>query len=358
MVPSRIRQLVGVVLKDFPRYGPALWTDTSDYLAVRNRHEVLERAPNGRGYRCEWQWTSELHAATLIPAIGARLMTLSLRDHPVRFAEAPAQAECSPQVTFVIGHRGDHKVPHLLATLKSIAAQQNVRLECIVVEQDVNAHLEGRLPSWVRHVHTPPAGDMPFCRSWAFNVGAQHARGDLLVLHDNDLLVPADYSERCLERVRAGYEVVNLKRFGFYLTERHTREVFAGQAPIDGCAPQTILQNALGGGTIAITRTAYFGIGGMDEGFVGWGGEDNEFWDRAQALRVWPYGSLPYVHLWHPMQPGKFQGDHPTLARLRRLAAVDRSERIAILRAIPAGQLSGPAGFDRQRMQVASGADS
>ena len=40
------------------------------------------------------------------------------------------------------------------------------------------------------------------------------------------------------------------------------------------------------GGTIALEREAYFEIGGYDECFVGWGGEDNEFFQRCQTTKV------------------------------------------------------------------------
>ncbi len=67
------------------------------------------------------------------------------------------------------------------------------------------------------------------------------------------------------------------------------------------------MQNAEAGGSIALSRDAFHAIGGYDESFVGWGGEDNEFWERAQTRRVWPYGYLPFVHLWHAPQPEKLQ---------------------------------------------------
>jgi hypothetical protein len=66
----------------------------------------------------------------------------------------------------------------------------------------------------------------------------------------------------------------------------------------------------------------------MDESFVGWGGEDNEFWERAQGLRVWPWTNLPLIHLWHDAQPGKHRGATQALQRYRALSQVDPSGRI------------------------------
>jgi hypothetical protein len=186
---------------------------------------------------------------------------------------------------------------------------------------------------------------MAYCRSWAFNVAARHARSGVLVLHDNDMLVPRDYAACLLSHFRAGFEAVNLKRFVFYLTEAHTGGIFAQQLGLADRAPLAVTQNLEGGGSAAITREAYERIGGMDESFVGWGGEDNEWWERAQTLRVWPYAYLPIVHLWHAAQPGKQEADHPTLRHYQALSAIAPAERIARLRRHPGGDMAGPRGW-------------
>jgi GT2 family glycosyltransferase len=186
---------------------------------------------------------------------------------------------------------------------------------------------------------------MPYCRSWAFNIGVKHARGTVLVLHDNDMLVPVDYAANILDQVRNGAEVVNLKRFIFYLSEQHTKDVFTGTAGLMDEAPLSIVQNLEAGGSIAITRQAFGEIGGMDESFVGWGGEDNEFWERAQTRKVWPYACLPLVHLWHAAQPGKLAADSPTLKHYEKLSAIPATIRMENLQQSANGNLSAPAGW-------------
>ena len=96
------------------------------------------------------------------------------------------------------------------------------------------------------------------------------------------------------------------------------------------------MQNALGGGSIGVTRDAYQQIGGMDETFIGWGGEDNEFWDRAVTRRVWYWGYMPLVHLWHPAQPRKQEAENPMLTHYRQRTTIPPLDRIAEL--VAAGQ--------------------
>ena len=328
---------IGVILiKDSRRYCHLLWRGIGDYLTVRNRHERLVAAPTGQGFRCDWQWTSDLHAPKVIPLLGHLLMRRALADRPIVLSKEPGQSVIDPpEVTFLIGHRGMARLPHLLLTVQSIAAQLGASVECIVVEQDTVSQLGQHLPAWVSLVHTPPPDpNMPYCRSWTFNVGARHARGKVLVLHDNDMLVPVDYAACILDRVRRGYDVVNLKRFIFYLSQAHTREIFDGTASFLDAAPEVIVQNLEGGGSIAITREGYDKIGGMDESFIGWGGEDNEFWERAQTLQVWPWANLSLVHLWHAAQPGKQDAEFETSIKYWEYSKISPLERISALRAL------------------------
>ena len=345
MSRRRVRALIGVIVIDLPVYVSRLLARSNAYLSVCNRAERLESAPDSSGYSCDWRWTSELHAPKYIPKLGRWLMRRALTDHPISSTDSTDVDSDKPQVTFIIGHRGMARLPHLLATLRSIACQRDANIECVVVEQDAISQIGPHLPSWVRLVHTPPpTPNMPYCRSWTFNVGAKHAKGDVMVLHDNDMLVPVDYASWILKRVARGYQVVNPKRFIFYLSQAHTEQVFAGLAnPLD-FAPEAIVQNLEGGGSVGITRTAFDAIGGMDESFVGWGGEDNEFWERAITLRAWPWAGLPLVHLWHAAQPGKNDATFHTAKQYDTLTRIDPRERIARLRSLQRGQPYGPFG--------------
>ncbi|HYC62598.1 MAG TPA: galactosyltransferase-related protein [Thermoanaerobaculia bacterium] len=310
-----LRHKLGALAYDWPRFlrhGLA-----GDPNLMRNRNEAI--VTDGRGVRCEWRFTSDLHIAKVYPFTANVLLRRTLSRWPIDNRDAPRMPG-PPKVSFLIGHRGMERLPNLLATLRSIAGQIDVPIECIVIEQSAQREIEAALPTWVRYLHTPVARDFDYCRAATFNEAVRMARGDVIIAHDNDMLVPARYAAEVVDRVSEGAHFVDLKRFIFYQDELGERIT-------------NVVQN-LKGGSIAATKEAYLAIGGFDESFVGWGGEDLEFWERARAHgRVYEFGYLPIVHIWHRAQPGKIIGNAaPAMQRYEELRAIAPEERIRRLR--------------------------
>ncbi|MFL6245724.1 MAG: glycosyltransferase family 2 protein [Thermoanaerobaculia bacterium] len=322
-----VRHRLGALVYDWPRF--LRHAVTGDPNLMRNRSESI--VSDGRGVRCDWTYTSELHLANVYPATSKTMLRKTLREWPITLRDAPPSTD-APTVSFLIGHRGLERLPNLLATLRSIAGQTGTGIECIVIEQSATREVETLLPSWVRYLHTPVAPGFDYCRSATFNAAVPIARGEVIVAHDNDMLVPERYADEVLARAREGWQFIDLKRFIFYLSEADSRAIFDG-APLRDDHVTKIVQN-LKGGSIAATKDAYLAIGGFDEDFVGWGGEDLEFWERARAYgHVYEYGYLPIVHLWHRAQPGKVDPNGAPAERLyQELRAIPPEERIRRLR--------------------------
>jgi glycosyl transferase family 7 (putative galactosyltransferase) len=323
-----LRQFLGALGYDGLRFERAV---RGRWELMHNRSEIITLDPGGRGVRCEWQWSSLVDYCRFVPGADVRLLRAALNAWPVAFADSPPVDE-HPQVTFVIGHRGVARLPQLLLTLRSIAAQRSASVECIVIEQSHAPEVERELPPWVRYIHQPAPQSAPYKRAETFNAGAAAARGRILVLHDNDVLVPERYAAEVVAHADAGWEAIDLKRFLFYLTETDTARVLRdGRLRLDERS-EAVIQN-VHGGSLAITREAYAAIGGFDDHFVGWGGEDVEFWERAETLRATRFGYLPMIHLFHAPQPEKLQAnDAPAVKRYYDLAKVPAEERIARLK--------------------------
>lgn len=346
---SRTKRRLGTLAFDRPRFAWPLFLSSRmsrRWVGFHNREEQLVGGPLGIGFDCDWRWTSDLTLAKVFPWAGNRLLRAALDEWPVEL-EAPVASPRTgePDVSFIVGHRGEERIPLLLATLASLRGQKGCATEILVVEQWDASVLEERLPAGVRRIHqVPPRAGMPYSRSWAFNRGVREARGRFVVLHDNDVLAPAGYAAEVLRLGEAGYEAMRLQRFLFYLDQKstaHVCEAGAAGSFLEGKADLEFVRQNCVGATIAVSREAYQRIGGHDEAFLGWGGEDNEFYDRCRQLRLHPWGYLPFVHLWHAPQTGKLRPEE-AVAALDEAMAIPREERIRRLAALPFGALEGP----------------
>lgn len=346
----RLRDLPGVLLKDVPRFERALAQSGQGHrgspigwISLGNRNEHLRRVEDDPGYVCDWKWGSDLHAALVLPMLGRRVMDRALQEWPIRFAERPPQRVGAVEVSFVIALEGEQRLPQLHRTLQSLFAQEGAACEYIVVDQSP-LPLLSRIPEGVRYRHLVKEGLSPGWRkSWAFNVGARLANADIIVFHDGDICAPAEYARELVgafARRRCG--AASLQRMLFYLGPRDTARIDGLQPIPGGLSPETVFQNWKGG-TIAIRKQSFFEIGGFDEGFVNWGGEDDEFFDRCEEVGHVRAGFLPFVHLWHPPQPQRMNSSnrniqHVLPARLSRT----RKERIEELSARRFGDFSVP----------------
>jgi predicted glycosyltransferase involved in capsule biosynthesis len=186
---------------------------------------------------------------------------------------------------------------------------------------------------------------MPYCRSWAFNVGAKIARGDLLIFHDNDIIIPAHYGSELAILYKKSYECMSIQRFVFELSENDTENLINRKEIGINLRPRAIIQNSQGF-SIAIKKETFFEIGGYDEKFIGWGGEDNEIFERCEAKKMYAYGYLPFIHLYHTAQAGKNEENIGYKYYCER-AKVNIKRRIEELSKHPIGMRQGPYGYGK-----------
>lgn len=237
-------------------------------------------------------------------------MDVTLQEWPIHFAESKP-TRSGTRVSFIIAHGGRSRLPQLCLTLKSLFAQTDIDLECVVVDQSEDP-VFAELPPEIIYRHlTKCSVDQGWHKSWAYNVGARLATGEILVFHDGDICVPVNYGSAVVQTLsHDGWQAASLQRFLFYLNDSDTQRAERTQRFSPSDVPLKVFQNWKGG-TIAIRRDAFFSVGGFDEGFVDWGGEDDEFYDRCrQAIPHCRFGFLPFVHLWHPPQVGRKAADN------------------------------------------------
>jgi hypothetical protein len=330
------RRRAGVLLFDSMRYARVF--STGAWTEHCNRNQVLRRADDGPGCHVDEPWSSDMAACHVFPSWGALVMRQALRQWPFRFRFDARCGNGIPDVSFIIPHRGRSRLPLLRLTIASILGQEEARVECIVVEQSPRSEIgAGDLPPGTRHLHLPhPSDPEGWHFAWAFNEGARVARADRLIFHDGDIPAPCHYAREAARILDDGWSAAYLQRFLFCLDEEGSATVMGSRSVPPGLVPGRVRQNWKGG-TRAVRRSEFFDIGGFDEAFVGWGGEDVEFFDRLLSRRLWRFGYLPFLHLWHPPQAAKINGGRErNLDHMERLLGMPREQRVTEARRIMA----------------------
>ena len=219
---------------------------------------------------------------------------------------AASSSDEFPDVSVVITFRAAHpsRVAALMRVLAHYAALPGV--EIIVVEQDGAPALLPAFPPMAKRlfVHNPGV----FNKSWGSNVGAVQSERGLLLFADADLLVAPNALIRALRLCRGRVAAANPFDRIVDFNDADSTALIAGAAAPDwkrsDGRDRRRDNEALNfcGGAFAIRRDVFLSVGGFDERFLGWGGEDD-----AMAIKLTRAGiALGQVqdsvalHLWHP----------------------------------------------------------
>lgn len=282
---------------------------------LRNRNEQLRQDPATGGRVCKWQDSSRLTVARVFPRVGIRLLRHVLREWPVRFVPSEYIPEAfpagvAPVVSILIPVGGTARMTQFELALAAARGQVGVVCEIVVVEQWPTATLRDRLPVGVRYLHQVAAAGEEFNKSKALNAAAQISLGENLLILDADFIMPERFAAECSNALLR-VEAVRPARWIFYLDRASSEQLTATHdSEAIGCI-ESIVSNTPN--PLALRRLTYFEIGGLDESYAGWGGEDTEFLDRLRTRKVGEGGWMPILHAWHAPASRKSDGDRNRL---------------------------------------------
>jgi hypothetical protein len=224
-------------------------------------------------------------------------------------------------LSYLITYResgSDERRANLLAVLSWLG--QWPEIEIIVIEQDAVPRLDAPLEysgGVARFAYNPG----PFNKAWGLNVALGFARGPVLAIGDADVLA-AHTLVAAVERCR---DVAAVKPYRTLvdLTPEESARVRAGEWAFAPVRPAHALPNREGqgeyvvfaGGLFLIQREWLVRLGGFDERFRGWGGEDDAMTQklRRSGVAMEHIDGPPALHLWHPRSPATTFG-HPHYA--------------------------------------------
>ena len=228
--------------------------------------------------------------------------------------------------------RGLDRWPNLLATLAWYSMLHDTEL--LLVEQDEQTRIDrSALPEQVKHLFLYNRG--PFNKSWAFNVGAANARGEVLALVDADVLVEIPVVQACFEECVGGIQAINPYSTLLDLDKGRT-ELFRRTGHIEGRGEDSFNRDYKGeylcfcGGVYVVRKDAYLELGGQDERFLGWGGEDDAMSIKLSSLEnIAVNRSAVAYHLFHmpaprtPEEDVLYQRNLALLEEYRRMTRVE-----------------------------------
>jgi hypothetical protein len=260
------------------------------FQETAQKPEAVEESPSGSRWLRRKRDLKVKEIRTLAPFAPI----VEQGEEPPLESSPPSSARIS--VVMAFRGRDEGRLEGLKKCIKGLRAQT---IDCyiILIEQDrTPLHQEELEPLVDSYLFT--YSNTLFNKSWAFNCGAIIAPDDLILLHDCDMLAPRNY-------VREAVRVLGTKDLALpwskilYLTEESSRRYPDGPHKIHS----TLTSHQVVGGSLIVRKDFYLRIGGMDERFEGWGGEDNAFYAKVCKLgrisRVSPVVGLTLMHHYH-----------------------------------------------------------
>ena len=248
-------------------------------------------------------------------------------------------------VSVILPHGGEERLPHLTASLINLRNTREIA-EVIVVElgeSPVAVEVSRRLANKYVFVHHQGL----FERARALNIGVGLAAQDLLLWMDNDLLITEEFvNKAALELRKRQLDFLIPYTAIRYLSESDTQSIMEGVQNSTKCTPVRVFRSGrdVSGGAGLVRKQFVLDHGGMDEGFRGWGGEDNAWIHKVSLFGNWAVTSRSdqfLYHLYHPGSGGNGDGaamaGNPcyteNLSRLHRLRQINN--RAQFLKAFP-----------------------
>jgi hypothetical protein len=154
-------------------------------------------------------------------------------------------------------------------------------------------------------VHSPADGATPadFNHPYAINRAAEQAHGDVFLIADADTSFDFEWVHKAHSKVRSGQAKWILPRFYDQTTESAAEGILSGDPtqPIGEYECEWRGDSVSWSGLVVVPREAFELVGGYDERWEKWGGDDVAFTCSLKAL----WGACSRlagraIHLWHP----------------------------------------------------------
>ncbi len=245
-----------------------------------------------------------------------------------------SSADSFADVCIAISFRGrdTHRVQNLQRVLRHYQGLSDV--EILLVEQDSKPCALPGLASPVKRIFVHNPGS--FNKSWGFNIAVRQSTRSLIVLLDADTLLELNALTQAVKLTRSRTFATNPFDAWQDLSLAESETLLTTDT-IDFKSARGSTQRRVHeqlnfcGGAFVIRREFYLQLGGFDERFLGWGGEDDhmEIKLKRSGQPVGKVQGSTGLHLWHPQSKATtFDQPHYAcnLKMVQELAACDATQ--------------------------------
>jgi predicted glycosyltransferase involved in capsule biosynthesis len=196
--------------------------------------------------------------------------------------------------------------------------------EIILVEQDTHSKIK---EANLRCRHIFVKSNIPYNRSWSFNIGYKLAKSNVIVFGDSDLIMDRnDFIESI--KLLSEYEMVSPYSSVVDLQPNESNMPFETIFKIDrpGRGENDNQKLNICGGIAIFRREAVSKIGGWHEDFIGWGAEDDFQTIKVEAMLKWNERKGRCYHLYHDRPAPDMKWYQRNLQLLQKLKGMNKGE--------------------------------
>ena len=228
------------------------------------------------------------------------------------------------RVTYVIGYRHKNdRIINLKRVLDWLGGFQN--MDIVIVEQDKFSKIS-HLNLKAEHIFIK--SDKPYNRSWAFNVALRRCTNPVIIFGDSDIVMDSQELINSIEQLN-NFDVVSPYTSVLDLTQDESNYALSAFPNIlrPGRGETDNQKINLCGGVVMFRTDSIYRIGGWNEDFIGWGGEDDFQTVKVKKLGL-TFTEMPYrcYHLWHPREQADMTNYQNTIQMLSQLVALDANK--------------------------------
>jgi glycosyltransferase involved in cell wall biosynthesis len=196
--------------------------------------------------------------------------------------------------------------------------------EVIIVEQDTHSKI-GHLNFPAKHIFTK--SNMPFNRSWGFNVGLKNANSEVVVFTDCDLIMEPESFINAI-KLTSEYEMVSPYSSVVDLKPDESglpmESIFKINRPGRGETDHQKI-NICGGITI-FRKEAILRVGGWCQDFIGWGAEDDFQTIKVENFLTHYEQKSRCYHLYHDREAPDMKWYQRNLQLLQKYKSISKED--------------------------------